>query len=216
MTNANKEKLSYIFEIIFILILFLGISYVVQQNIDFFRENLGDGFLGVLLYILFIQLAIVFVPLSSIPLIPLASNLWGPFFTSLILIFSWTLGAAVVFFICRKWGVSIIGKLIPLRKLHKIEGKIPKEGEFWTIVLLRMIIPVDILSYALGLFSKINFKRYILATLIGVTPFTILIAYVGAMPFIYQILASLVIGIFILAWVIFKSLNKTQSSSIQE
>jgi len=38
--------------------------------------------------------------------------------------------------------------------------------------LLRMVLPVDILSYALGLFSNISFIRYMLATIIGVTPFS--------------------------------------------
>ena len=71
-----------------------------------------------------------------------------------------------------------------------------------TIGSQTMIIPVDILSYALGLFSKIKFWPYVIATFIGVIPVTFLLAYIGSVPFIYQILAFLIVGIIILVGLI--------------
>jgi len=68
-----------------------------------------------------------------------------------------------------------------------LEKKIPKENLFLGIIFLRMVIPVDILSYALGLFSKIKTRDYLLATIIGVSPFAFIFAYLGRMPFYYQI-----------------------------
>ena len=204
----DNGKVKYLLHILLIVMVFLAVSYIVQSNVDFFKGFLGKGFLGVLIYIIFVQLAIVFAPLSSMPLVPLASNIWGPFNTSLINIFSWTLGSTIVFFISRKWGVSIIGKLIPLKELHKIENKIPKENEFWSIVFLRMIVPVDVLSYALGLLSNIKFRSYILATFIGVIPFAFIFSYLGIVPFIYQLLAFIIAMIFILTGLIVKELRK--------
>ena len=206
----NNGKVRYLFELLLIIVIFLVISYIVQSNIDFFKEFLGKGFLGILIYIIFVQLAIVFVPLSSMPLVPLASNIWGPFNTSLINVFSWTLGSTIVFLISRKWGISIIGKLIPLKEIHKIENKIPKENEFWSIVFLRMIVPVDILSYALGLLSNIKLRNYILATFIGIIPFAFIFSYLGSVPFIYQLLAFIIAMIFILTGLIVKELRKNR------
>jgi len=60
-----------------------------------------------------------------------------------------------------------------------------------------MVVPVDVLSYALGLFSNISKTRYFLATLIGVTPFAFLFAFVGSVNIFYQL------GAFGLAMVIF-------------
>ena len=53
--------------------------------------------------------------------------------------------------------------------------------------MLRAIIPVDILSYALGLFSKVDFKTYALATMIGIIPFTVILSYLGTVPLWYQV-----------------------------
>lgn len=206
--TKNRKKLKYLFEFLLVVIIFLGISYLVQSNIEFFRANISDNFTGILVYVLFIQLAIVFAPLSAIPLVPVASAIFGPFTTGLINIFSWTLGSVIVFFICRKWGVELISRLISLDKIHKFESKIPEENEFWSVVFLRMVIPVDILSYALSLFSKINFRNYLLSTIIGITPFAILIGYLGIVPFIYQVFSLLVFGVVFLIWFIFKNIQK--------
>jgi hypothetical protein len=51
---------------------------------------------------------------------------------------------------------------------------------FWNIVLLRMVIPVDVLSYALGLFVPMPLSRYVLATAIGVSPFAIIFAFASS------------------------------------
>lgn len=111
----------------------------------------------------------------------------GVFIAGLLSIIGWTIGSMIAFLLARKYGVSLIKKFIPLNKINKLEQKIPKENVFWGIVFLRMIIPVDILSYALGLFSKIKFKRFTLATLIGVSPFAFIWASLGIVPFVLQI-----------------------------
>ena len=65
-----------------------------------------------------------------------------------------------------------------------------------------MVIPVDGLSYILGLFSKMSLKSYTLATIIGLTPFAFIWAYFGGMNFYYQIILFLVAGILIVVgWI---------------
>lgn len=58
-----------------------------------------------------------------------------------------------------------------------------------------MIVPVDVLSYALGAFSTIRIKAFILTTLVGITPLTFIFAHTSLAPLRVQlyILASVLI-----------------------
>ena len=78
---------------------------------------------------------------------------------------------------------------------HKFEKKVPEENLFWTLVFLRMIIPIDGVSYLFGLFSKMSLKSYTIATIIGLIPFSFAVAYMGSMPIQYQIILGLIAGI---------------------
>ena len=98
------------------------------------------------------------------------------------------------FFLCRKYGVYLIKKFVSLKEIQKLESKIPKENLFFDLILLRMIIPVDVLSYALGLLTKINFRTYALTTIIGIIPFAFVFSYLGTISWIYQIIGFIAIG----------------------
>jgi len=198
-----------IIEILVIVLIFILLTYFIQTYMGFFKNLIGKSILGILIYVLIIIIAIVVAPLSSIPLIPLMSNLWGWKFTGVISVIGWTLGSIIAFLLARKYGVNIVKRLISLEQIHKIENKIPKEHLFLSVIFLRMIIPVDILSYALGLFSKIRFWPYVVATFIGVIPVTFLLSYLGTIPFVYQITAFLIaVLVLLIGWGVRKSIKK--------
>ena len=189
-----EGKIKSFLAAIFIIALFVLVSYFTRQNIDFLKDLIGNDFRGVLIYVLITTIAIVVAPISMMPLIPLASNLWGWFNAAIINVIGWTLGSLVVFFICREYGKPLIKKFVSLDKIYKWENKIPKKNIFFTLVLLRMSIPVDILSYALSLLTKINFRTYALTTIIGIIPFSFVFSYLGTIPIIYQIIGFILIG----------------------
>jgi len=54
-----------------------------------------------------------------------------------------------------------------------------------------MAIPVDVLSYTLGLFTSISFSRYLLATFIGVIPFAFFFAYAAGFPTVLQVISAI-------------------------
>ena len=192
-----SEKTKAFLGILIILILFILSSYFVRENIEFVQNLIGNNFLGILIYISISIVAIVIAPISMMPLVPIAANLWGWFYSGIIHIIGWFIGSLIVFWISRKYGVPLIKKFVSLEKINKLESKIPKENLFLDIVLLRMIIPVDILSYALGLFSKVKFKTYFLATIIGLIPFAFAFSFLGTVPFYYQLIGFFVIGLII-------------------
>ena len=190
-----NPKTKSILAAFFVIALFILVSYFTKQNIEFLKELIGNDFRGVLIYILITIFAIVFAPVSMMPLIPLASNLYGVFYAAIINIIGWTIGSFIVFFICRKYGISIIKKFVSLEEIYKWENKVPKENVFLTLILLRMMVPVDILSYALSLLTKINFKTYAATTIIGIIPFAFVFSYLGTVPAIYQIIGFFIIGL---------------------
>ena len=186
-----NPKIKSLLEILAIILLFALSSYLVRQNIDFLKSIIGNDF-GILFYILIAIFAVVVAPISMMPLIPLASNIFGWIYAAIFSIVGWTIGSFIVFFISRKYGVPLIKKFVSLEKLEKLENKIPKENLFLDLILLRMIIPVDILSYAISLFTKINFRTYALTTIIGIIPFAFAFSYLGTIPLKYQIIGILI------------------------
>ena len=192
-----SEKSKSFIGLLIILALFILSSYFVRNNIEFIKDLIGNDFSGILIYLLITITAIIIAPISMMPLIPIASNLWGWFYAGIIHIIGWTLGSIIVFFISRRYGVVLIKKFISLKKINKFESKIPKENLFIDLVLLRMILPIDILSYALGLFSKVDFKTYVLTTVIGITFFAFVFSFLGTVPIYYQLIGFFIVGLIV-------------------
>ncbi len=206
-----KDKTKSILELISFLILFVFISYFVQKNLDFFRQFIEYGFQGILFYFLIVIFCSVIAPISSAPLIPILSGIYGWFFAGIITVFAWTAGAAVIFLITRKFGVKIISKLISLEKIYRLEKKISYKETFWSIVALRVILHVDLLSYFLGLFSKISFSKFILATFIGVIPLAMILAYAGSVSLKMQIAIFIVVVLIIFIILLIKEIKSSET-----
>ena len=183
----NKEQVNSFLGIIIVVLLFIISSVLVQKYLNELSSYLDFGFVGMLVYIFINILAIVVAPVSVMPLMPLASNLWGWYITGVLSIIGWFIGAWIAFVLARKYGVDLINKFINMNKIQKLERLIPEEHLFLGIVFFRMFIPVDGLSYFLGLFSKVKLNTYLLATLIGITPFAFSFAYLGTVPIFYQL-----------------------------
>lgn len=197
-----NKKIKGLLEVLGVIVLFVLFSFFIQNNLEFFERYVTNDLAGMTVYFFLEISSIVIAPITTFPLIIVASNLWGWFWAGLLSVFSWTVGSWIAFALARKYGVGIIKKFISLKDIHKIEKRIPREHLFWSVVLLRIIIPMDILSYALGLFSKMKAKSYFLATVIGLTPVAFAFAYLGNVPINYQIVLLLIIGIIVLiGWI---------------
>lgn len=173
-----QKTLSALFLILF-LALMVGVSFSTDMR-DFILPFLNEesGF-GPLLFVAVLVLAVVLTPITAMPIIPVAAEAFGPLETGVLSVLGWTLGSLAAFVIARGVGRPILALLIPLEKFSRMERYIPKERYFWSIVLLRLILPMDIVSYAVGLLSSIPFRVYALATLIGSIPFSFIFAYMG-------------------------------------
>ncbi|MEK6871274.1 MAG: VTT domain-containing protein [Nanoarchaeota archaeon] len=193
-----KEKIKSIIALSVVIALFIVCSLAVQQNIGNIQTLVREGGnLSIFIYIFIVIVGVVIAPISAFPLLAVASNTWGWFAAGVYSIISWTIGASIAFVIARQYGIPLVQRFIPMKKLRDIEKTIPAKNFFWWVVFLRMFLPVDVLSYALGLFSRISFRRYFFATLIGVAPFGFVFAYIGTVPPAYQIFAFISIFLFV-------------------
>jgi uncharacterized membrane protein YdjX (TVP38/TMEM64 family) len=185
----KRNQYKGIIGILAIVVLFIAATILVQNNLEYLRNLIGVGLGSVLIYILIIILEVVVAPISALPLIPVAVGLWGWFNAGVIVIIGWTIGSVIAFLLARKFGMPIVEMFVSMKKVESFEKYIPKKHVFWGIVFLRMAIPADILSYVIGLVSKIKLKDYTLATFIGLTPIAFTLAYLGSLSLYFQLIA---------------------------
>jgi uncharacterized membrane protein YdjX (TVP38/TMEM64 family) len=179
-----------------LIVLFVAVSYISSRyGNDIKNLVLLQGVTGMLFYVILLIAAEVVAPVSFLPILPLAVTLWGSLAAAVLSIAGWTVGAVIAFFLARRYGRSLISRLVNLQRIDEIGSAIPEKQIFWAVVFFRIIFPVDILSYALGLFTKMKPKPYVLASLIGISPFAFILSYGVTLPISYQI----IIAVFLLA-----------------
>lgn len=167
---------------------FLAAAHVsVQYEAELKAFVQGFGFWGPVAYVCIAFVATVVAPISSTPLIPVAATLWGPFLTAILSVTGWTLGAIVAFLIARRLGFQWVKRFATFKTLQQYGAAIPERNLFVTVLALRIVLPVDLLSYAIGLFSTMRLSSYSLATAVGTLPFAFVFSYATQMPLWLQV-----------------------------
>ncbi|MBI3336103.1 TVP38/TMEM64 family protein [Candidatus Peregrinibacteria bacterium] len=138
----------------------------------------AEPLLGALLYITLLIASVVLLPFSSLPLLPLAARIFGVWMTGVLSIIGWWLGCLIAFQIARL-GRSVLERFVSFAVVDRLERRIPPDINFAGIVMLRMILPVDLTSFALGLLKNLRFSTYAVASLLGIMPFAFVWSYAG-------------------------------------
>ena len=206
MRKNLRLKLWGLFGVFVLIVIFISLSYFVQNNLEFFERLVADNVWGLMIYIFLNFVGIVIAPVTVIPLIVVVTSIWGPIVATFVTWVAWMLGSVFAFWIARRFGVPIVRRFISMDELYKFEDRFSILKSFWGIVVLRMVIPVEVLSYGLGLFSRIGFWKYTFASALGLIPVTFIFGYFGMIPFIYQVILGLLILIGLLILMIAKEL----------
>ncbi len=183
----TKQKFADILKLVLLITFFVLAIFVSTTYQEEIVQYLDFGYWGMFIYVSLATISTVVAPINTLPLIPIATALWGGFISALLSITAWTLGAIIAFLLARRFGKPFIERHYDLDKISRYEKLLGDKYIFWNIVALRVMIPVDILSYAIGLFTSVKLSTYTLATLIGVSPFAFLLAYSATFPPILQI-----------------------------
>lgn len=138
------------------------------------KEHISSlGVFGPIIYM------IMFSVIPSGSIIAIAGGMaFGIYLGTLYTILGALLGATTAFYIARFLGREAVEKL--LRGKFQSLGNGAKENGFLFILILRLIpvIPFNVISYGAGL-TKINYKDYLLATMIGIIPGVIVFTNLG-------------------------------------
>lgn len=121
----------------------------------------------------------IVVPLPSSAIAISAGALCGVFLGSLYIWIGALIGASLCFFISKRYGRSFLKGKFSSGKTEKINNFMVSYG-FFAILGARLIplISFDIISYGAGL-TTISFRRFFIATAIGIIPGTLFYTWLG-------------------------------------
>ncbi|MBX4215462.1 VTT domain-containing protein [Candidatus Parcubacteria bacterium] len=182
--NVSSYQLGSAFAV---LAIFIAVSWFVRTHEELVVSWVakGGGW-SMPLYFALGVVAVVVPPLSNFFLIPVAAAAWGVVTTGLLNVSGWGIGAIIAFYLARRFGEPLKRKFPSLGVFPYVEALVAERHPFWSVVLLRMTIPVDVLSYALGFFTKLSWRVYLSATFAGIAPFAFYFPYASRLPFRYQ------------------------------
>lgn len=137
-------------------------------------------------------LAVVLPALSNLPLMPVAVAAWGALPAAALLLAGWTVGSVLAFVLARRARGPVERHLPAVMRLADIDRLIDPRHRLLSLIVLRMSFPVDLLSHALGLFSRrTTWVEVALSTAFGGAPFAALFAAIPALPAAWQ---AIVVG----------------------
>ncbi len=199
--NLFKKYYKYILVSVLGVVSFIFISNISQYYVGHLKDiALYYPVLAPLSYIFLSFLSIVIAPLGFSFLLPVAGNAFGPFWAGVYSILGWFLGSLVAFWLARRYGYGYVKSTKLAQKIQHIEEHSSIATKYLILIALRLSLPVDVLSYVLGLFTKISYKTYIVTTLIGISPFAFLFTYASVMSWEYQLKVSILSSLtFVLA-----------------
>jgi len=192
------KKIGYLSVVLFLALIIVSIFW--QAPVEFLEQFItGHSFISVSVFIFLMTISTVFAPITIIPMVPFVALLLGPFYTAIYSVIGWSVGSAIAFWIARNLGKPVLLKMVSEEQFTKYHKYIPEDIGFWWVVFLRMVLPVDILSYVVGLLTNMKMPAYLLATIIGVSPFSFLFAY----GYDLVLLKNKIAALFALAFIFF-------------
>lgn len=144
-----------------------------QQWVDQF------GWFGPLVIILtmVVQMFLIVIPTPVLMVVSIVA--YGPVWGSLILFAAIYTASSIGYFIGRYFGPVIVEKLIGPKSEKKISAFIDDYG-FWTVIVIRLspFLSNDAVSFVGGVL-KMGYWKFMGATMIGISPLILFIAYLG-------------------------------------
>lgn len=137
------------------------------------------GYFGPIVIILamVLQMFLLVIPTPILMVVTILA--YGPVIGSIILFTAVFLASTAGYFIGRYFGPVIVEKLIGVKTEKKLTSFIEDYG-FWTVIVVRLspFLSNDAISFVGGVL-KMGYWRFIGATMLGISPLIIFIAYLG-------------------------------------
>jgi uncharacterized membrane protein YdjX (TVP38/TMEM64 family) len=143
------------------------------------RELLDLGVVGVL--VLFtIALSHAIVPFPTELVTAAAGFVYGFWAALPMLLVCWLSSALLAYWLAERFGRPLARRLVGAQRLGRAEELMDRGGA-GSLLALRMIplIPFNAICYAAGI-TRVPLRRYAWTTVVGITPLTVLVAYLGS------------------------------------
>lgn len=128
--------------------------------------------LAIFVFVLTSALAALISPLTNIPLVPIATLIWGPVPTIMFLIGGWLIGDILAYLVGRYLGHKVVAYFVSTEKLDNWSNVVKKRTSFSTALLLRVALPAE-LGYAFGII-RYPASLYIIITFLAELPFAVI------------------------------------------
>ncbi|MFH1455683.1 MAG: TVP38/TMEM64 family protein [archaeon] len=180
----KKQLIKFILLLGFLILLFnllYLVDYSLFKDVEALKTYvLSFGIFAPISLILLYALAMVFL-IPGTPFNLVAGYLFGPYIGTLYALIGAMLGVSAAFFIAKYMASDFIEKLLEkqTKKLNKYNKKLEKKG-FQVLLILRLLSVIHFsgLSYLAGM-TKMKYRDFFLATLIGSFPATFILVSVG-------------------------------------
>ncbi len=168
------------------ILFFLAAIYLLLQKLGLFLEHdyvknfvKESGIFAPLVFSFLYISTMVFAPLTGFPIFIIGVGIFGIINTIILIYFISQIGAAVNFWISRKFGKKILIKLVGKRGMIRIDSLTSSFG-IEALILTRLFqgFLFEWISYAAGL-SNLGFKKYILITIFASIPQLLLSLFIG-------------------------------------
>jgi len=148
-----------------------------EQKVKDWVGQFGFGGPLVIIAAMTLQMFLLVIPT---PLLMIVSVLaYGPFWGALLILIAVFVASSAGYFIGAYFGPPLVEKIIGEKSEKKIASFIDDYG-FWTVIVTRIspFLSNDAISLIAGTL-RMGYWRFIGATIIGILPLAILIAYLG-------------------------------------
>lgn len=148
-----------------------------EDRISQWVDNLG--FWGPFFIIVAMTLQMFLIVIPSPLLIVVSVLAYGPYWGSLIAISAILVASTTGFFIGKILGEAAIDRLIGHKKEKQLEFYVERYSG-WAVFITRLtpLLSNDAISFVAGIL-RMGYWKFIAATVAGITPLTVLIAYFG-------------------------------------
>lgn len=176
----NKKLISILFISLILILVCTNIENLkkfkdITVLVDFIK---GYGPYAILCFLIIFSLKPIILIIPSAMLSIASGMLFGPIKGFMLNMVGFFTSGTLAFILSRFLGQEFVDKLLRGKALS-LNQNMEKKG-FKVLFLLRLppVLPYDPLSYACGL-TKIRYKDFIIASLLGVVPETLCYSYMG-------------------------------------
>lgn len=176
------------------------VDLVVNNSTNFQDYLLGLGVWSQVAFVgsVLLELLIAFIP--GYIIYPVGAAVFGFEQTVLLVLLGNFIGASVSFWIGQRWGQPLLRKFISAKHIKKFEDYMQKHGSLAIFFLkLNPLTSLDIWNYLAGA-SGMQFWKFSVANMIGITPLVIVSALIGEEAFT---IAPQLLGVLVLITIMY-------------